>query len=85
MRYDDGDAERGAGLVLGAGLAYALTATITIVYSLMVSILVVLPAMVVWGAYQNMRLRSIVERTWNDLDVAIEAVHRRHEEGRDAS
>ena len=68
-----------------ASRQFAITATITIVYSLMVSILVVLPAMVVWGAYQNMRLRSIVERTWNDLDIAIEAVHRRHEEGRDAS
>ena len=58
---------------------FGITATITIVYSLIVSIFVVLPAMVVWGAYQNMRMRSMVERMWEDLDVAIEDVHRRHE------
>ena len=57
---------------------FGITATITIAYSLIVSILVVLPAMVVWGAYQNMRLRSMVERMWSDLDEAIEDVHRRH-------
>ena len=68
-----------------ASQQFGITATITIVYSLIVSILVVLPAMVVWGAYQNMRLRSMVERTWSDLDVAIEDVHRRHGEGLDAS
>ena len=68
-----------------ASQQFGITATITIVYSLIVSILVVLPAMVVWGAYQNMRLRSTVERMWTDLDVAIEDVHRRHEEGREAS
>ena len=38
-----------------------------------------LPAMTVWGAYQNMRMRSTVERLWNELDVAIEDTHRRHE------
>ena len=37
--------------------------------------------MTVWGAYQNMRMRSMVERLWDDLDVAIEDVYRRHEEG----
>ncbi len=63
---------------------FGVTATITIVYSLVVSITVVLPAMVVWGAYQNMRLRSSVERMWDDLDVAIEDVHRRHERGSEA-
>ena len=68
-----------------ASQQFGITATITIVYSLIVSILVVLPAMVVWGAYQNMRLRSTVERMWTELDVAIEDVHRRHEEGREAS
>ena len=68
-----------------ASQQFGITATITIVYSLMVAILVVLPAMVVWGAYQNMRLRSMVERIWDDLDVAIEDVHRRHEDGRGAS
>ena len=64
-----------------ASQQFGITATITIVYSLMVSILVVLPAMVVWGAYQNMRMRSMVERMWDDLDVAIEDVHHRHEHG----
>ena len=60
---------------------FGITATITIAYALLVSILVVPPAMTVWGAYQNMRMRSMVERLWDDLDVAIEDVHRRHEEG----
>ena len=63
-----------------ASQQFGITATITILYSLIVSILVVLPAMVVWGAYQNMRMRSMVERMWEDLDVAIEGVHRRHEQ-----
>ena len=63
---------------LSASQQFGITATITIVYSLIVSILVVLPAMVVWGAYQNMRLRSMVERMWSDLDVAVEEVDRRH-------
>ena len=64
-----------------ASQQFGITATITIVYSLMVSILVVLPAMVVWGAYQNMRMRSMVERMWGDLDVAIEDIQLRHEQG----
>ncbi len=66
-----------------ASQQFGITATITIVYSLIVSIFVVLPAMVVWGAYQNMRMRSMVERMWEDLDVAIEDVHRRHEQESD--
>ena len=68
-----------------ASQQFGITATITIVYSLVVSVLVVLPAMVVWGAYQNMRMRSMVERTWNDLDVAIEAVHGRYEQEHEPS
>ena len=68
-----------------ASQQFGITATITIVYSLIVSVFVVLPAMVVWGAYQNTRLRSMVKRMWDDLDVAIEDVHLRHEEGRGAS
>ena len=68
-----------------ASQQFGITATITIVYSLIVSILVVLPAMVVWGAYQNMRLRSMVQRTWDELDVAIDAVHRRHEQEQGSS
>ena len=63
-----------------ASQQFGITATITIVYSLIVSVTVVLPAMVVWGAYQNMRLRSTIERMWDDLDVAIEGVHQRHEQ-----
>ena len=70
---------------LAASQQFGITATITIVYSLVVSIFVVLPAMVVWGAYQNMRLRSSIERMWNDLDVTIEEVHLRHERGEGAS
>ena len=62
-----------------ASQQFGITAAITIAYSLLVSILVVPPAMTVWGAYQNMRLRSMVESLWDDLDVAIEDVHRRHE------
>ena len=62
-----------------------ITAAITIAYSLIVSILVVPPAMTIWGAYQNMRLRSQVQRMWDDLDVAAEEIHRRHTEGQDAT
>ena len=63
-----------------ASQQFGITATITIVYSLAVSILVVLPAMVVWGAYQNMRLRSMVEREWAELDEAIEGIHQQYEQ-----
>ncbi len=70
---------------LQASAQFGITATITIVYSLIVSALVVLPAMVVWGAYQNMRLRSMVERYWDELDVTIEDTFRRHEEGQGTS
>ena len=59
---------------------FGITAAITIAYSLLVSILVVPPAMTVWGAYENMRLRSTVQSLWDDLDVAIDDVHQRHEE-----
>ena len=59
---------------------FGITAAITIGYSLLVSILVVPPAMTVWGAYENMRLRSTVQSLWDDLDVAIDDVHQRHEE-----
>ena len=57
---------------------FAITAAVTIAYSLIVSVLVVPPAMTVWGAYQNMRLRSTVQRMWDDLDVVAEDIHRRH-------
>ena len=59
---------------------FGVTSAITIGYSLVVSILVVPPAMTVWGAYENMRLRSTVQKLWDDLDVAIDDVHRRHDE-----
>ena len=59
---------------------FGITAAITIAYSLIVSILVVPPAMTVWGAYQNMRLRSMVRLWEEELDLEIDAVYRRHEE-----
>ena len=65
---------------LAASAQFGITAAITIAYALVVSILVVPPAMTVWGAYQNMRLRSNLMRWADELDTAIEAVHRRHEE-----
>ncbi|MXY13294.1 MAG: MMPL family transporter, partial [Chloroflexi bacterium] len=49
---------------LAASQQFGFTAAITIFYSLLFSILVVPPAMTVCGAYQNMRLRSMVERMW---------------------
>ena len=68
-----------------ASQQFGITAAITIAYSLIVSIVLVPPAMTVWGAYQNMRLRSMVEREWSELDVAIDEVYRRHEEEEEAS
>ena len=65
---------------LAASQQFGITAAITIAYSLIVSIVLLPPAMTVWGAYQNMRLRSMVEREWSDLDIAIEDIHRRHEQ-----
>ena len=65
---------------LAASQQFGVTAAITIAYSLIVSILVVPPAMTVWGAYHNMKLRSNLRRWADDLDEAIDAVHRRHEE-----
>ena len=64
---------------------FGITAAITIIYALIVSTLVVPPAMTVWGAYQNMRMRSMVERMWNDLDIAIEDTHRRHQQDQSSS
>ena len=74
----------GLGVLAASPLAgsqqFGITAAITIAYSLIVAIVLVPPAMTVWGAYQNMRLRSMVEREWANLDVAIEDAHRRHEQ-----
>ncbi len=64
---------------LAASQQFGITAGITIFYSLIVSIIMVPPMMTIWGAYQNMRLRSSVQRWSDELDDAIEAVHRRHE------
>ena len=58
---------------------FGITAAITIAYSLIVAILVVPPAMTVWGAYENSRLRSQVQRMWDDLDIVAEEIQRRHE------
>ncbi len=92
-----GSALLGSALTTGLGLGalvfsplvafqqFGITAAITIAYSLVVSILVVPPAMTVWGAYQNMRLRSTIERMWRDLDAAIEEVDRRHHREQDAT
>ena len=65
---------------LAASQQFGVTAAITIAYSLIVSVLVVPPAMTVWGAYQNMRLRSTIRRQWDELDVAIDEIHRRHDQ-----
>ena len=65
---------------LAATQQFGITAAITIAYSLIVSVLLVPPAMTVWGAYRNMRLRSMVQRTWDELDEAIEGIHRRHDD-----
>ena len=61
-----------------ASQQFGITAAITIAYSLIVSILVVPPAMTVWGAYQNMRLRSTMQRMWDELDEAFDDADRRH-------
>ncbi len=70
---------------LAASQQFGITAALTIAYSLIVSILVVPPAMTIWGAYQNMRLRSNMQRWADELDEAIGAVHLRHGEGQDSS
>ena len=64
---------------LAAMQQFGITAAITIAYSLVFSVLLVPPAMTVWGAFQNMRLRSATERQWVELDVAIEEIYQRHE------
>ena len=69
---------------LAASQQFAITAAITIAYSLIVSIVLVPPAMTVWGAFQNMRLRSMVQREWDELDVAIEEIHRSYEREQDS-
>ena len=59
---------------------FGITATIAIAYSLIVSVVLVPPAMTLWGAYQDMLLRSRVEGWSSSIDEAMEAIHRRQEE-----
>jgi len=87
-----GSALLGSALTTGIGIGmlilspvpalqqFGITAVVAIAYSLVISALLVPPAMAVWGAYQNMRLRSQVQDWSRSLDTAIEAVHRRHDE-----
>ncbi len=63
-----------------ASQQFAIAASITILYSLLVSVLLVPPAMTIWGAYQNVRLRSKVKRWADELDLEIEAVQQRYEQ-----
>ena len=85
-----GAALLGAALTTGCGIEvlilspvpalqqFGIAVVITIVYSLILSVLLVPSAMTVWGAYQNFRLRSMVQAWERDLDKEIEAVFRRH-------
>ena len=87
-----GSALLGSALTTGLGIGmlifspvpalqqFGITAVIAIAYSLIVAVLLVPPAMTLWGAYQNMRLRSMVHDWSSQLDEAIDAVHRRHAE-----
>ena len=52
---------------LAASQQFAVTAAITIAYSLIVSLILVPPAMTIWGAYQNVRLRSKMQRWETEL------------------
>ena len=74
----------GLGVLIASPLAasqqFGFTAAITIAYSLIFSLVVVPPAMTVWGAYQNMRLRATIKRWEEEMDLEIEAVYRRHEQ-----
>ena len=87
-----GSALLGSALTTGVGVGvlifssvpalqqFGITVVITIAYSLILSVLLVPSAMTIWGAYQNMRLRSMVQTWSSELDEEIEAVYRRHEE-----
>ena len=84
-----GSALLGSALTTGLGIGmlifspvpalqqFGITAVIAIAYSLVVAVVLVPPAMTLWGAYQNMRLRSRVQDWSDELDDAIEAIHRR--------
>ncbi|MCY4437935.1 MAG: MMPL family transporter [Chloroflexi bacterium] len=87
-----GSALLGSALTTGLGIGvliaspllasqqFAITAAITILYSLIVSILVVPPLMTIWGSYQNVRLRSNLRQMAADLDQQMEAVYQRSEQ-----
>ena len=87
-----GSALLGSALTTGCGVGvlmissvpalqqFGFTVVITIAYSLILSVLLVPTAMTIWGAYRNMRLRSMVDNWASDIDEEIEAVYRRHEE-----
>ena len=89
-----GSALLGSALTTGLGIGvliaspllasqqFAITAAITILYSLIVSILVVPPLMTIWGSYQNVRLRSNLRQMAADLDQQMEAVYQRSEQAR---
>lgn len=88
-----GSALLGSALTTGVGIGvliispvpalqqFGITVVITIAYSLILSVVLVPSAMMIWGAYQNMRLRSMVQTWSDDLDDEIDAVFARHEEG----
>jgi predicted RND superfamily exporter protein len=92
-----GSALLGSALTTGLGIGmlifspvpalqqFGITAVIAIVYSLIISVVLVPPVMTLWGAYQDMKLRSATKDWASDLDEAIEAIHRRHEEQQGAS
>ena len=91
-----GSALLGSALTTGSGVGvlmlssvpalqqFGITVVITIAYSLILSVMLVPSAMTFWGAYQNMRLRSMVQSWERDLDMEIDAVYRRHEEEQQA-
>ena len=91
-----GSALLGSALTTGVGVGvlmispvpalqqFGVTVVITIAYSLILSVVLVPSAMMIWGAYQNMRLRSMVQTWSDDLDEEIDAVFRRHEEEQQA-
>ena len=54
---------------------FGVIAALAIVFSLLVSTVVVPPALTVWGAYENMKLRSTVQRLWEDLDETVEGIY----------
>ena len=46
---------------------FGMVAAMTIAFALVAAVVVVPPAMIVWGAYQNLRLRRAVERARREL------------------